>query len=245
MKNWKQLIGVAGALVMVLGSGCSATTGGDGDATDGTGDGTAAVDNGVAPGNDAVAGTDAAADTGVVAGGFKYGIIYDKYAEPDCTKTTSPGSDIDAIGLYRGGQLIGVVKVGTANYKDEKTSCKDNAHSTTSDCEGPSDVLDTKTGYVGLNGGSIEFQIGGCSVSTTDVTVCDGKGPAVTIQAGDEFDVYEVGQAYKTKGWIKETCLCIDEDYEVWVRLDKGVDAGSVLVGNGKGLTSGMKVPAK
>lgn len=244
MKNWKRLIGVAGALVMVLGSGCSATTGTDGDATDGSSDGTVGVDNGVAP-DGAVAADMGTADTGAGATGFKWGIIYDKYAEPDCTKTTSPGSDIDAIGLYRAGALIGVIKVGTANYKDEKTSCKDNAHNKTSDCEGPSDVFDTKTGYVGLNGGSIEFQIGGCSVSTTDITVCDGKGPAVTIQAGDEFDVYEVGQAYKTKGWIKEACLCIDEDYEVWVRLDKGVDAGSVLVGNGKGLTTALKVPAK
>ncbi len=244
MKNWKRLIGVMGALAMVLGSGCSASTG-EGDATDGTSDGTIAADTGGGGSDTTVTADTATADTGAAAAGFKWGIIYDKYAEPDCKLTTSPGSDIDAIGLYRAGALIGVIKPGSANYKDEKTSCKDNAHKDTTAAEGPSDVFDADKGYVGLNGGSIEFQIGGCSVSTTDITVCDGKGPAVTIQAGDEFDVYEVGQEYKDKGWIKGTCKCISEDYEVWVRLDKGVDAGSVLVGNGKGYSSGMKVPAK
>lgn len=185
------------------------------------------------------------ADCPKVVSGFKYGIIYDKYAEPDCKMTASPGADIDAIGLYRNGALIGVIKPGTANYKGEKTSCVDNAHADPSSAEGPSDVYDTNKGYVGLNGGSLEFQIGGCSVSSTDITLCDGAGPSVTILPGDEFDVYEVGQEYKEKKWITEACKCISEDYEVWVRLEKGVDAGAVLVGNGKGLTTGMKVPMK
>ncbi len=251
MKKYLAFLSIS---AMMLTSACSATVGEDGDATteDGTGGGGDAT-----TGGDSTTGGDAGTtDAGGTSTAFKAVIIYDKYTEPDCKATTSPGPDIDMVAVWRGDKLIGVGKPGSCNYNaGTNVACPDNKHADADDVAaacgpfGDLDFKDISTGYLGLGGGSLELEIGACTTETTDIEKCDGKGDAVAIEAGDEIDVYEVDKWYTgenadKKKYITGACKCIAETYEVWLRTAKGVDAGSLEVGQKTG-TGTLKVPAK
>jgi hypothetical protein len=256
MKNFLAFLG-AGALIMA--SACSATTGGDGDAVDGIGsDAGGGSDSG---GSDA-GGTDTgAADTGGGgATGWKSVVIYDKYTEPDCKATTSPGPDIDVVAVFRGGKLMGVGKPGTCSYSaGVSPACPDNQHNAAADVAaacgplGDIDGKDISKGYLGLGGGSVELQIGACQSDNETVGSCDGAGAVVEILPGDEIDVYEVDGWYKENGpngkqtpyYITGACKCISETFEVELRKEIGKSgADDLLVGEKTG-TATLTVPTK
>ncbi|MCO4762352.1 MAG: hypothetical protein KC502_12655 [Myxococcales bacterium] len=244
MKKYLAFLSIS---AMLLTSACSATVGTEGD-EDGTsgGDATTTEDGtGSDAGTTGDAGT--ATDAGSTPTGFMSVVIYDKYTEPDCKKTTSPGPDIDMVAVWRSGKLIGVGKPGSCDYSaGTNPACPDNKHAAAKDIEaacgpfGDIDAVNVSTGYLGLGGGSLELSIGACSSETTDIEKCDGKGDAVAVQSGDEIDVYEVDQWYlgnndAKKKYITGSCKCIPETYEVWLRTKTGVDTGSVEVGQKTG----------
>lgn len=236
---------------MVL-TACGATTSSDGDATDGTGSDATA-------GSDTSTGGDTAMGDMDMSVTYKSIVIVDKSADPKFINGacgSSPGTDLDAVGLYRGGKLIGVGKPGSANYdKSAATSCTvDAGKSAATSAEGPLDghVYASKpdTGYISLNGGSIEIQFGACKTGTK-ITDCDGAGDIVDIMSGDEIDVWEVDGSYKAgsgspaDGNAYDGCVCYSDEYNVSVRVSKGVDAGSLWLpatGTYKGATT-VKIP--
>jgi hypothetical protein len=108
MLNIKKLITILGVASMT--AACGTTTGTDGDATDGTG-------------SDATVGEDSMGDMAMgdttMPVVYKSVVIWDKSQDPGFVGGkcgTSPGTDLDCVGLYRGGKLIGVGKPGTASF---------------------------------------------------------------------------------------------------------------------------------
>lgn len=219
------------ASAMVL-SACGATTSSDGDATDGTG-------------SDATTG-DTASDTAMgdmsMAVTYKSIVIWDKSADPSFINGkcgSSPGADIDAVGLYRGGKLIAVGKPGTAKYVSSAASTCDNKKNIETTAAGPLDghVFEktADTGYISLNGGSLEIQFGACKTGTK-ISDCDGGGDIVEIMSGDEIDVWEVDTSYKTgsgtaaDGNAYDGCVCYADEYQVDARPSVGVDTGSIAL---------------
>ena len=242
MKKYLAFLSISAMLTM---SACSATV-------DGEGGDDATMGDDATTGDDASVGSDAGTgttDAGPVAtAGYKSIVIYDKYTEPDCKKTTGPGPDIDMVAAWRGAVLLGVGKVGSCAYSAGTTpACPDNKHAEKDDIAaacgpfGDLDFKDISTGYLSLGGGSVELSIGACTTSTDDIEKCDGAGEVVELQAGDEIDVYEVDQWYlgKTpenkKAYITGACKCIPETYEVWVRPTAGDDTGSADLGQKTG----------
>lgn len=223
-KTLEKMMKVLGlATVLVLGA-CEASVAGDAAAA---GD-TAAVDGG-STGKDT---TTTTADTGPASVSYSHvAIDGSPYKEVDCKATTSPGPDLDAIGLYRAGKLIGVAKVGSAVFKKGLTpACAaENKHAEVNDIEGPLNA-DTDKGYFGVSNGTVEFEFGACTVSTNVITDCDGSGASVPILVGDEIDVYEVDKSYKPdgsgpqKGRASAACKCLSEDYELFVGSAGKVD---------------------
>lgn len=231
MLKIQRFLTIAGIASLTSLAACGTTASTSGDATtDGTG-------------SDATTGTDdtSTGDT-VTTKTYKAILIADKSADPTFANGkcgSSPGSDIDAVGLYRGGKLIAVGKVGSANFDTSKaTTCADTKNDPKS-AEGPLDghVYASKpdTGYISLNGGSIELQFGACKTGTK-ITDCDGAGDLVAVQSGDEIDVWEVDTSYKAGGTgpaagnAYDGCVCYADEYEVDIRTDKGVDAGSIVL---------------
>ena len=204
------------------------------------------------PQNNADRVTGADSDTGNTARGdittgptsWKSIVIYDKYTEPACTATASPGPDIDAVALWRniGGlwKLMGVGKVGSADYTAAANPpCQNNQHAEADDIAavcgplGDIDGQNISSGYLGLGGGSVELTIGACQSDFETVGTCDGKGAPVEILQGDEIDVYEVDGWYLENGpggskadgatpYITGACKCLSETYEVAVRKEAG-----------------------
>ena len=245
MKKIEKILGVLGLCGLLALSACDATVESEADGT----------------GSDAVTGTDTTTtgDTAVTPTGYMFVTID---GAPDGTadcSTTSAGADIDVIAVYnKDGSLKGVGKPGSVVHKEgaipkcptwgSKNQCsygtiKPECHNDPSDVAGG---LNTKmysdatpdTGYFGLSGGTVQLQIGACSVSTTDIKQCNGNGALVEILAGDEIDVYEVDASYKgpvdpnkpASGIAPADCICKAEGYEVFVSKK----AGESLVSLGK-----------
>ena len=91
------------------------------------------------------------------------------------------------------------------------------------------------TGYISLNGGSLEIQFGACVTGST-ITDCDGAGSVVEVMSGDEIDVWEVDGSYKAgsgtaaDGNAYAGCACYADEYQVDLRPAIGSEAGSVYV---------------
>ena len=231
MKKIERIVSLMGLSALLLLGACDATTADPVDGSDTTSD------------------TSGGGDTSPGVVKYESAIIYDNYIEPDCATTSSPGPDIDAIGLYRLGKLVGVARKGSAQFAaGSKPQCPGKEdHKTASDVEGALNA-DESNGYLGLRGGSVEFQFGACAVSTASMKDCDGSGAIVQAQVGDEIDVYEVDQSYKVggkgpqAGRITKECKCLPEKYDVFVRKTKNVDAGAVNLGSYTGTTGSILV---
>ncbi len=235
MKKWLALSSLS---ILLLASACSSTVGEDGDTLEGdtasadtTGADTASVDD------DAVA-ADTTAEDVVQKPVYNTLLIID--ADKECSGT-GPGADLDFVAVYRAGALIGVGKPGTANYAPGTgTGCAANEHNAAGDVQslcgpfGDLDLKDLTSGYLSLGGGDVEVQLGACKNASTcvgwDATACpdpcDGLGDVVELQDGDEIDVWEIDQKYKTD--LNLTCKCDSEAFEAMIRTAPGVDAGSI-----------------
>lgn len=199
--------------------------------------------------DDAFAGSDTVSDVFVddVPTGATYQsiVIWDKSQDPGYINGkcgTSPGTDLDCVGLYRGGTLIAVGKPGTASFVAPAVAspCTVTANkSQASAAEGPLDAhvyaSDPDTGYISLNGGSLEIQFGAC-VSGTTITDCDGAGAVVPIQTGDQVGIWEVDGTYKAGGSDPQSgnafdgCVCYADQYQVDFRPTVGSELGSAYV---------------
>ena len=147
------------------------------------------------------------------ASGYTFVFIRDVESQQfsfSCSATNAPGTDIDAVALIRKGQTVGYVMKGSAVFLEPASVACTPADCSGQDCtyasssstipeadlisrtEGPPDAVvrgsTNDTGYMSLNGGSLQAQIG------------DGSGnpPAQAILSGDQIKVYEVDQSYKT-----------------------------------------------
>lgn len=235
MSKIEKILSALGVACLLLTGACSATTNSDGDADGMTGDMYMADGSNMDMGG--------GADTTVAKKTFKSIVVWDKSEDPAFRNGkcgSSPGTDLDAVLLYRGGKLIAAAKVGSASYDTSKATTCDNKKNIASSAEGPVNgkvfASNPDTGYISLNGGSIELQFGACSSTTEDVTKCDGAGALVEIMDGDQIDFYEVDTAYKPgsktamDGFAYDGCVCYKDQYQVDLRVDKGVDAGSMVL---------------
>ncbi len=239
MFKFSQSLLIVGSSALLATAACSSTTGADADAADGTytgGDTNTGTDTGT--------GTDTTGtDTGPTKQTFQSIVVWDHSEEQlDCTKAGSPGTDLDAVGLYRGGALIAVGKVKSGVFAQGSTPlCPSSAKIDAKQVDYPvgpvnghvySDKPDT--GYFSLNGGSMELQFGACSASTADPASCDGTGAHVDLQDGDELAVWEVDDTYLPdgkgvqKGFAYAQCACYADEYQVDIRPTAGADTGSV-----------------
>ncbi len=232
MLNFNRILMTVCATSSMVLAACGATTAADGDATDGTS-------------SDATTG-DTATDTAMgdmsMGTTYKSIVIWDKSADPSFINGkcgSSPGADIDAVGLYRAGKLIAVGKPGTASYVTSAASTCTDTKNIPSTAEGPLNghvyASNPDTGYISLNGGSLEIQFGAC-VTGTKITDCDGAGALTEVMSGDEIDVWEVDTSYKAgsgtaaDGNAYSGCVCYADEYEVDARPAVGVDTGSVAL---------------
>jgi hypothetical protein len=163
------------------------------------------------------------------ASGYTFVFIRDVESQQfsfSCSATNAPGTDIDAVALIRKGQVIGYLMKGSAAFTPETVACAP-ADCSGGDCtyassssptkeaqliprtEGPPDAVvrgsTNDTGYMSLNGGSLQAQFG------------DGSGnpPAQVILSGDQIKVYEVDQSYKT---ASNTGECTPEHYQLVIQ---------------------------
>jgi len=239
MRNFERILTALGLVALFATGACSSSTGSDADGT--------STDDAVT-GNDTTGGTDGTGgtDTGVQKKTYKSIVIFDKSEDPTFVNGkcgSSPGSDIDAVALYRNNVLIAVGKPTSANYDTSKASTCDNKKNIASTVEGPLNghvyASQPDTGYLSLNGGSVEIQFGKCGAGT-DVLTCDGSGELVAVEDGDEIDVYEVDTTYKAsgggpeKGNAYDGCVCYADEYVVNLRTEKGLDAGSIVITTAK-----------
>ncbi len=252
----KKYLGILATGALFLATGCSAEVGAedDGDAT------TSDVSDSTGGGSDSTGGgsdsTGGGSDsTGGGSATFESILIFDKSEDPTFLNGkcgSSPGTDLDAVALYRNvadkWTLMGVGRVGSAVYDTSSASKCDNKKNVKAAAEGPVNGFvyekNPDTGYISLNGGSIELEFGACGAGQTDVKTCDGKGAKVTIKNGDEIDIYEVDHTYKAdgdgpgKGNAYDGCVCYADQYKVKVRTKMGVDAGSFYLGAADGSTT-------
>lgn len=240
MKEIKKMLALMGVGAAMMLTGCDASVGGLLDADDATSDTTQGTDTTI----------DTNTDTTTPPTEYKSIVIFDKSEDPVCTK--SPGMDFDAIGAWRGNTFLGVGRVGSANIATSGSKCPDNDKNIPSSAEGPVNgkVFADKpdTGYVSLNGGSLELEIGACTNGASTAFDCDGKGALVALKSGDELDIYEVDTTYKPgsgsdrDGFAYSGCACYADEFTVNLRTAKGVDFGSVFLpstGFYKGTTGG------
>ncbi len=236
MSKIEKILSILGVCTLVATTACSATTSSDGDA------------DGMAADMSMPDTTSTGKDTTTTAKTLKSIVIWDKSEDPAFRNGkcgSSPGSDIDAVMLYRGGKLIGAGKVGSASYDTSKSTSCDNKKNIAASAEGPVNAhvyaSSPDTGYISLNGGSIELQFGACSDGSQDPLKCDGAGAALDIQDGDQIDFYEVDVTYKPgsgtimDGFAYDGCVCYSDQYQVDVRTAVGVDAGSMVLQSGRG----------
>ena len=167
----------------------------------------------------------------------------------ECSATAQPGPDIDAVGLYRTGadntkRLIGVARPAaeSVTFAAASSACPLNEHASPSAASGRLDGANNG-GFFSLNGGTLELKFGACSPDQKDMLSCDGKGETLTLQSGDEIDVYEIDQWYADTGHMPQTCSCVAEYYELNLRGDFGGKDGQVCLGRYKGTTSHIRVP--
>ena len=258
----KKYLGILCVAAMLFAAACSSTSGEGADTTEQD----AAVDGGTdsdAGATDTASGdATGGADAVLPASSYTWVVIYDDTQTCD---GTGPGADIDVVAVYRGKDLIGVGKPGTADYQlpaKVDATCsnpkKPNKHAKPADVEavtgplGDIDAENVSTGYLSLGTGTLELQIGGCSNGKATLEECDGKGDPVAFQDGDEIDVYEVDKWYldndnkaTSKKYITlKGCVCASEPYTVFLRTAKGLDTGSVEVGSHTG-TSILKLKVK
>ena len=161
--------------------------------------------------------------------GYAYVVISDvEFQQPtfSCSTTNAPGTNIDAVALIRKSIAVGYLMKDTATFTVGNAACAPadcsggdctyaSPTSTTSETElvsrteGPPDAVvhgpTNGSGYMSLNGGSLQFQIG-------DVL---GNGPPQTILSGDQIKVFEVDQSYKT---ATNGCICTPAHYQLWVQ---------------------------
>jgi hypothetical protein len=176
------------------------------------------------------------ASTGPAAKRYTFVSIVDLERKADanfsCSETNGPGSDIDAVALLRDGKVVGYGLAGSvafarggtadecANSACSSGNCKyASISSTFSEADlvartlGPPDAVVNKSsddkGYLSLNGGTLQLQIGDTS----------GKGSAQTFKSGDQIKVFEVDQAQKTDA---NGCVCKPEHYQVIIQDKDG-----------------------
>lgn len=178
---------------------------------------------------DAGTATDGSTPDTTPASAYTFVFIRDKESDQftfSCSATNAPGTDIDAVALIRKGQTVGYLLKGSAIFTAENVACipsecsgQDCTYASSgspvsdaqliSRTEGPPDAVvrgsTNDTGYMSLNGGSLQFQIG-------DVL---GKGPAQVLSSGDRIQVYEVDQRYKTASNAGE---CTPEHYQLFIQ---------------------------
>lgn len=215
------MLGLSGVLATTMGSvmvGCGDDAGMDGGVggTGGTGGGSSETKQ---EGGGGDTGTSEGGEAGSAS--YKYLVIYDK-EKIDCTLTTGPGSDIDAVELMSGGSKVGVGMKGSGLFGpgtgactkcgSSGGACGHTGKSEEATVEGVRDAViyksKTDTGYISLNSGSIQLQIGDVS----------GAGPAKEFKKGDTVIVHEVDQLYKG---VMATdpdmvCKCEPEKYELF-----------------------------
>ena len=170
--------------------------------------------------------TDASTPETGAAAGYTYVFIRDEeFAQPtfSCSASDAPGADIDAVALIRSDTVVGYAMKDSAAFTPENVACapadcaggncKYASSSLVPRTEGPPDAVVNQatgdSGYMALNGGSLQFQIG-------DVL---GNGPAQSILSGDHLKVFEVDQSYKTNS---NGCVCTPAHYQLWVQNGAG-----------------------
>ena len=235
MSKIEKILSGVGVACLLLTGACSATTGSDSDADGMAGDMYMADGSTMDMGG--------GKDTIAAKTTYKSIVVWDKSEDPAFRNGkcgSSPGTDLDAVMLYRGQKLIGAGKVGSATYAPaEPVSTCANTKNNAANAEGPVNgkvfASNPDTGYISLNGGSVELQFGACSTATEDVTKCDGAGAVIDIQEGDELDFYEVDTYYKPgsktamDGFAYDSCVCYQDQYQVKLYAAVGTGTGVVL----------------
>ncbi len=201
----------------------------DGSATDGGGTGSDGAKDGVT--RDGSAGDAPAGDAAKVT--FTALMIVDKDIDMvTCGTTNGPGADIDAVELRTSlNATIGFGLKGSASYATEPTVapckdamckggvCKYSNIAFKARTEGPKNAVVNPTtddeGYFSLNNGRLQLQIGDAL----------GDGPAKTLESGMQIKVWEVDQTYKTAA---NGCICVPEEYEVYILTAPGTSVGAV-----------------
>ena len=191
------------------------------------------TDAAVTPVSDAAVATDT---TPITADPYIWVVIQD--TEQNACSTNGPGADIDAVALVANtGAAVGTVlgyginatftpnPLGNAcsNAQCSGQNCKYAYNGTTfteadlvARTEGAQDgqvnAVGDDVGYLSLNAGTLQLQIG-------DVTT--GVGP-MPIMTGDQIQVYEVDQTYPADGYAPKTCSCLPEHYTVTLQNASG-----------------------
>lgn len=239
MMNLKHLMSIAALASTTVLAACGATTSEDGDASDATSDTSTAADTTTA-GDTTTTGDTTSKVT------YKSIVIWDKSKDPAKDSTgkcgASPGTDLDAVGLYRGGVLIAVGKPGTTVYTAPATApeCpagegKNLAASAAGPLDGHVYASKPDTGYISLAGGSLEIQFGACAAGKK-ITECDGTGALTDVESGDEIDIWEVDTSYKAAastpaaGNAYDGCVCYSDEYQVGLRPTVGSETGAAYV---------------
>lgn len=236
MKKLNQFALICGAMSLLALNACESTVTDDAD-------GTTEVDT--TSGSDTGGGADTTTTDTSTGPKYTYVVVDGApYTEPDCTKTTSAGPDLDAVLVYRGGKLIGAGKPGTPKeFKNSQPACVGVVRGTVADVAGsvngkvyPDATPDT--GYYSLSNNRVYVQIGACTQSSPDPLHCDGGGEVIELMTGDEIDIYEVDGTYKpgsgtpAAGLAPANCVCTAENYLVSIAVDTD-DGGHILGASG------------
>jgi hypothetical protein len=172
--------------------------------------------------------------TPIVADPYLYVVVQD--TEQTACTTNGPGADIDAVELVSStGDPLGWGKTGSAVfYKNPAGNACENVDCPGGNCkyaaisttftqadlvarteglqDGEVNAVGNDVGYLSLNGGTLQLQIG-------DLT---GAGPAQAIMKGDQIQIYEVDKTYPAEGYAPLTCSCLPEHYTVFVQTASG-----------------------
>jgi hypothetical protein len=100
-------------------------------------------------------------------------------------------SPLDGAALWRDGQLLGVVRPGTAQRTEPAwvSSCAD------ADLVGAAAIEGAPDGELAyLAGGTLQFSLGTCSQPATDPRGCDGLGGPLVAHSGDQLDLHATAQ---------------------------------------------------
>ena len=219
-------VGGAGGLGGVTGRGGMS----DGPGSGGISGSGGVLDAGSVPGSDA----GPSEDSGATANPYVWVAIQD--TEQIACTTNAPGADIDAVALVGSSGVLGVGRIGTAVFTPNPLgdacanadcnggNCKYAAISKTipestlvAYTEGAQDgmvnAVGNDTGYLSLNGGALQIQIG-------DLT---GSGPAKALKSGEMIEVFELDKTYIAAGSAPVTCSCLPEHYTVTLQTASGL----------------------